>query len=261
MGTRGPILLSMAISTPQPTLYKPKSKIRLRLGLTPPHPKPKQPETVHVPAVPSLQASIASQTPSSTSTPNPTSSFNASTNTVSSQPSRADSRDAFAYDHDNSPESINFTQSPAVDVISYISTSPVSVKRVAPIPNPLISSHRAVASPMPLEENTHPHITAAASADDIFSLTDQQLADRFSFISEIGFGNWGSVWLCKPKHVRSSALGTSGKTGMVRLGKMAAAGGGSGAGGKVAIKLVHRSKTPVSEPNAKPGFLLTHSVG
>ena len=35
-------------------------------------------------------------------------------------------------------------------------------------------------------------------------------------------------------------------TGMGRLGRTAAAGGGSGAGGKVAIKLVHRSKTPVS---------------
>ncbi len=99
---------------------------------------------------------------------------------------------------------------------------------------------------------THPYIAAATTtADDIFSLTDQQLSDRFTFISEIGFGNWGSVWLCKPKHARASALGgdVGGGGGVGKLGKTAAAVGGSGAGGKVAIKLVHRSKTPVSTRN------------
>lgn len=97
----------------------------------------------------------------------------------------------------------------------------------------------------PGEETVHPNIvTVTSGADDIFSLTDQQLSDRFTFISEIGFGNWGSVWLCKPKHVRSSQLSEPGA--VVKLGKQAAASGGSGAGGKVAIKLVHRSKTAVS---------------
>lgn len=96
----------------------------------------------------------------------------------------------------------------------------------------------------PGEDTLHPNIaTVTSGADDIFSLTDQQLSDRFTFISEIGFGNWGSVWLCKPKHARSSQLSEPG--GVVKLGKQAAASRGSGAGGKVAIKLVHRSKTAV----------------
>ncbi|KIR96928.1 CAMK/CAMKL protein kinase [Cryptococcus deuterogattii 2001/935-1] len=94
----------------------------------------------------------------------------------------------------------------------------------------------------PGEDAHHPNIASVTSGtDDIFSLTDQQLSDRFTFISEIGFGNWGSVWLCKPKHVRSSLL--SEPRAVARLGKKAVASGGSGAGGKVAIKLVHRSKT------------------
>ncbi|KAH9924299.1 uncharacterized protein BXZ73DRAFT_103586 [Epithele typhae] len=59
-------------------------------------------------------------------------------------------------------------------------------------------------------------------ATDIFSISDQVLADRLQFIEEIGFGNWGSVWLCCPKgDTSSSPLQDS----------------------KIAVKLVHRSKT------------------
>src|SRR5882762_8913308 len=76
---------------------------------------------------------------------------------------------------------------------------------------------------------------------DIFSLSDQVLADRLRFIQEvrpwhspfsdstlishcqIGFGNWGSVWLCRPKSSRSTESLDDGV--------------------KVAVKLVHRSKT------------------
>ncbi|KAA1475650.1 hypothetical protein DENSPDRAFT_883723 [Dentipellis sp. KUC8613] len=59
-------------------------------------------------------------------------------------------------------------------------------------------------------------------ATDIFSLSDQVLADRLQFIKEIGFGNWGSVWLCHPKSART-------KLPQEDI--------------KVAVKLVHRSKT------------------
>ncbi|TFY71842.1 hypothetical protein EVG20_g1148 [Dentipellis fragilis] len=59
-------------------------------------------------------------------------------------------------------------------------------------------------------------------ATDIFSLSDQVLADRLQFIKEIGFGNWGSVWLCHPK---------SGRTKLPQEDI------------QVAVKLVHRSKT------------------
>jgi hypothetical protein len=97
-----------------------------------------------------------------------------------------------------------------------------------------------------IEPQVHPGIAAAAAAEDIFSITDEQLSERFTFISEIGFGNWGSVWLCKPKHPRASALVVRPNDPELRLGRAAAASGGSGAGGKVAIKLVHREKSPVS---------------
>ncbi|KAG6878514.1 hypothetical protein C0993_005445 [Termitomyces sp. T159_Od127] len=56
---------------------------------------------------------------------------------------------------------------------------------------------------------------------DVYSLSDQVLSDRLCFVEEIGFGNWGSVWLCTPKS-------------------------GSTDGQKIAVKLVHRSKTPTT---------------
>ncbi|KAG6817008.1 hypothetical protein H0H87_000904 [Tephrocybe sp. NHM501043] len=60
-------------------------------------------------------------------------------------------------------------------------------------------------------------------SNDVFSLSDQVLSDRLHFIEEIGFGNWGSVWLCKPKL----------RTGASKDGPEQ----------KLAVKLVHRSKT------------------
>ncbi|KAF9483412.1 kinase-like protein [Pholiota conissans] len=64
-----------------------------------------------------------------------------------------------------------------------------------------------------------------AESTDIFSLTDQVLSDRLEFIKEIGYGNWGSVWLCQPKPVTT-------EDGVVKP-----------VGQKLAVKLVHRSKT------------------
>ncbi|KAH8082009.1 hypothetical protein BXZ70DRAFT_631704 [Cristinia sonorae] len=64
-------------------------------------------------------------------------------------------------------------------------------------------------------------------ATDIFSISDQVLADRLQFIEEIGFGNWGSVWLCRPKPDPPSSSG-----GPPRPNE-----------NKIAVKLVHRSKT------------------
>ncbi|PCH39912.1 kinase-like protein, partial [Wolfiporia cocos MD-104 SS10] len=62
----------------------------------------------------------------------------------------------------------------------------------------------------------------AASAD-IFSISDELLAERLQFIEEIGYGNWGSVWLCRPKH---------GPEHDARLHE-----------DRIAVKLVHRSRT------------------
>ncbi|KAF8349484.1 hypothetical protein F5887DRAFT_1235165 [Amanita rubescens] len=63
-----------------------------------------------------------------------------------------------------------------------------------------------------------------AESTDVFSLTDQDLAEKLKFIEEIGFGNWGSVWLCRPK--------PSNENDLVKNHEQ-----------KIAVKLVHRSKT------------------
>ncbi|KAG2121098.1 hypothetical protein DEU56DRAFT_873834 [Suillus clintonianus] len=62
----------------------------------------------------------------------------------------------------------------------------------------------------------------APETNDVFSLSDQLLAERLQFVKEIGFGNWGSVWLCRPKSSSSSDKHKD---------------------VQVAVKLVHRSKT------------------
>ncbi|KAG6902526.1 hypothetical protein C0995_015344 [Termitomyces sp. Mi166 len=68
-----------------------------------------------------------------------------------------------------------------------------------------------------------------SESNDVFSLSDQVLSDRLHFIEEIGFGNWGSVWLCKPKPSSTSKS----KDGQLE-------------DQKIAVKLVHRSKTPTT---------------
>ncbi|EIM79354.1 kinase-like protein [Stereum hirsutum FP-91666 SS1] len=73
-------------------------------------------------------------------------------------------------------------------------------------------------------------IPPAEEATDIFSLSDQVLADRLEFVQEIGFGNWGSVWLCKPK-----TTSTKGRKEPL----------------KVAVKVVHRSKTTTTAARVK----------
>ncbi|KAJ6621778.1 hypothetical protein B0H10DRAFT_2015719 [Mycena sp. CBHHK59/15] len=63
---------------------------------------------------------------------------------------------------------------------------------------------------------------------DVFSLSDSELALQLQFVEEIGFGNWGSVWLCSPKEEPNSPSAD----GLVRVQAT-----------KIAVKLVHRSKT------------------
>ncbi|KAJ7689156.1 hypothetical protein B0H17DRAFT_643200 [Mycena rosella] len=63
---------------------------------------------------------------------------------------------------------------------------------------------------------------------DVFSLSDQVLSDKLQFVEEIGFGNWGSVWLCRPKEDPDAPDAD----GLVKLQET-----------KIAVKLVHRSKT------------------
>ncbi|KAJ7288021.1 hypothetical protein C8J57DRAFT_1459679 [Mycena rebaudengoi] len=70
----------------------------------------------------------------------------------------------------------------------------------------------------------HPH----EGSTDVFSLSDQVLSDKLQFVEEIGFGNWGSVWLCRPKEDPDSPSADN----LVKLQET-----------KIAVKLVHRSKT------------------
>lgn len=73
----------------------------------------------------------------------------------------------------------------------------------------------------------------AAHSEGVVALQDAELSHLFDFVKEIGYGNWGSVWKCKPRPERH-------RHSHERLGLASAAGGGSGAPGIVAIKLVHR---------------------
>ncbi|SCZ98058.1 BZ3500_MvSof-1268-A1-R1_Chr3-3g06547 [Microbotryum saponariae] len=68
--------------------------------------------------------------------------------------------------------------------------------------------------------------TSGGSKTDIFSITDATLAEKLQFVTEVGFGNWGSVWKC----VRKT---------------------GSSKGETVAVKLVHRSKNPTSSARVR----------
>ncbi|KAK8858890.1 hypothetical protein IAR55_003121 [Kwoniella newhampshirensis] len=282
----------------QPTLHKPKSKLRLRLGLTPPHPKHPTPEstTHYSPLHPKPNVNLASSTSTVVTT--------TSTNSFSRDLARTDSRSAFTYDSASPSPGISPgppIKRPEFDTISYNTQSPASIaftheNQVAyqhshqldanHSAHSLLSSqsdtdvsdnqqqsvrwqypqeytHRDTNSAQVIdapaggggrnEHPAHPHIYAMTSqVDDIFSLTDEQLANRFIFISEVGFGNWGSVWLCKPKRPRASRLGDGDAQGMVvKLGRKAAAGGGSGACGKVAIKLVHRTNSETTALRVK----------
>ncbi|KAJ1309954.1 hypothetical protein OPQ81_006713 [Rhizoctonia solani] len=66
--------------------------------------------------------------------------------------------------------------------------------------------------------------TGEHQSSDIFSLSDQQLSDKLKFVKEVGFGNWGSVWLCESRFPEEQAM----------------------FGHQIAVKLVHRSKTPTT---------------
>ncbi|KAL7418214.1 kinase-like domain-containing protein [Mrakia frigida] len=98
---------------------------------------------------------------------------------------------------------------PSRETISTLSISP-------PLPLIVTPSTTTPSAPNPPSIK----VTPAAGGEEIFSLTDEELSDAYTFVKEVGFGNWGIVWLCKRK------LNNPGQ--------------------KVAIKLVHRSKTPTT---------------
>ncbi|GAA5963340.1 hypothetical protein JCM21900_002044 [Sporobolomyces salmonicolor] len=77
----------------------------------------------------------------------------------------------------------------------------------------------------------------AGGATDIFSWSDATLAEKYQFVEEIGYGNWGSVWKCLPKQSLSSPSygNSSPHQGAKHL----------------ALKLVHRSKSPTSSARVR----------
>ena len=251
-----------ALASRAPTLHKPKSKLRLRLGLDSDTMTPDQ----HLQSGHDHDASTTFSSPASQDADNP---LAQSTNTGSSTLSRGD---AFALDLSPSTASDHYSPNPAFDTISYASASPQSATYnidhstssapydhsgadAYPTPSPSASPPPQHLEPEPPQQSTaqdrevhlavsHPNIAAAASgADDIFYVTDEQLSRRLMFVEEIGYGNWGSVWQCVPRKFKPS-----GQNDMVgaRLGWKSAVSGGSGAGGAVAAKLVHRQKSAVS---------------
>ncbi|TRM63866.1 kinase-like domain-containing protein [Schizophyllum amplum] len=72
-----------------------------------------------------------------------------------------------------------------------------------------------------------PNPSPQPDTNDVFHTTDKVLADKLQFIEEIGFGNWGSVWLCRPRHNPRAP-------GADELSRLQSS--------RVAVKLVHRKK-------------------
>lgn len=257
-----------AVTTRAPGLTKPKSKLRLRLGLG----GKDSPAKPDVPALPQDEPHSATSShflqPGSsfgtTSTSNaPTESIGESTNTTSSTQSaisRGDSRSAFALDISPSSGS-SHGPNHNFDTISYATASPQSAAFGSRVPSAYSSStvlyqqdayhqstHSLATSYLQEElseikeelNQSHPAIAhAVEGADDVFSMTDEQLGDKFAFSKEIGFGNWGSVWQARPRRTRAEWEYDFAQT--LNLGKKSA----SVSGGLVAMKLVHRIRDEV----------------
>lgn len=261
-------------------LTKPKSKLRLRLGLTPPHPTTKSAKSTK--SAKTKQQPLPALPPAPPRAPllSPTLALTHSTSTTGGI-SRTDSRSAFTYDnysptsdsidgrnyheqhdyggnHDTHHHHIRSSPSLAFETISLntelnnsMSTlmDPALAQHYYPTPSVTASGNGDIthSTDEEVEDDAglaHPHVRQmVAASDDIFYLSDKQLGERFSFVQEIGFGNWGSVWKVRPRHRRASHI--DGNLPGGRMGRTAAAGGGVGANGKVAIKLVHRQRTAV----------------
>lgn len=103
-------------------------------------------------------------------------------------------------------------------------------------PSPVSSIQSSSSSPAHLFTSPHPSSTSSSISlvspqdqpqenshlpHDIFTITDEALAAQYSFESEIGNGNWGSIWRISPKNPSNRLHSSS----------------------KLAIKLVYRDKS------------------
>lgn len=90
---------------------------------------------------------------------------------------------------------------------------------------------------------------ATKTYKDVLYLLDEQLEERFKWLEEVGFGNWGCVWACQPKFFRKNRQDiniTREELLLMKLGNAAAENSGYAGGGLVAVKVVRRVKDAVS---------------
>ncbi|BGP11529.1 hypothetical protein JCM10049v2_007436 [Rhodotorula toruloides] len=108
---------------------------------------------------------------------------------------------------------------------SFVDSTPSSSPKT---PRRQVVGYGAGASPSPRTKERARRIAGeeGAGRESIFSWSDQTLAERFQFVEEIGYGNWGSVWKVQPKLAGPDAPVQS-------------------------VKLVHRSKNPTSSARVR----------
>ncbi|BGP27775.1 serine/threonine protein kinase [Rhodotorula toruloides] len=105
---------------------------------------------------------------------------------------------------------------------SFIDSVPSSPKT----PRRQVVGYGASPSPRTKERARRVAGEGMAGRESIFSWSDQTLAERFQFVEEIGYGNWGSVWKVQPKLAGPGAPIQS-------------------------VKLVHRLKNPTSSARVR----------
>lgn len=91
----------------------------------------------------------------------------------------------------------------------------------------LINIRQVLARPSPKKEEEK--TSTENENNGIFSWSDEQLAERYNFIKEVGFGNWGSCWRVTAKQDAVNLIADK----------------------EYAIKLVHRHGTPPSNARVK----------
>lgn len=91
----------------------------------------------------------------------------------------------------------------------------------------LINIRQVLSRPSPKKEEEK--TSTENENNGIFSWSDEQLAERYNFIKEVGFGNWGSCWRVTAKQDAVNLV----------------------ADREYAIKLVHRHGTPPSNARVK----------
>ncbi|GAA6054668.1 hypothetical protein JCM3770_006378 [Rhodotorula araucariae] len=107
---------------------------------------------------------------------------------------------------------------------------PAPVARQAPStstpPRPMRSPKRVTPSPRARRTGASESPRDGRLVTDIFSWSDQTLAEHYQFVEEVGYGNWGSVWKVRPKLQSPDAPVQS-------------------------VKLVHRSRNPTSSARVR----------